>query len=177
MAKFKSRYLPLFVYGAIDGTVTTFAIVAAAAAAGFSSVVIIVLGVANLLGDGFSMGSSSYLSAKSQKDLQRGKGRRKDLPVSPAMQGVSTFAAFVVVGSMPLLAYLADAILGNKFGRGELFVTSAVMTAVTFALVGLIKAQVAHTGSFKSATETLVLGSVAAAIAYLAGGFLSTVIA
>ncbi|MGH7572285.1 MAG: VIT1/CCC1 transporter family protein [Gemmatimonadota bacterium] len=60
-------YLGDAVLGAIDGTVTTFAVVAGAIGAGFSSVVVIVLGFANLLADGFSMAVSNYLSTKSQQ--------------------------------------------------------------------------------------------------------------
>lgn len=60
-------YLGDGVLGAIDGTVTTFAVVAGAIGAGFSSVVVIVLGFANLLADGFSMAVSNYLSTKSQQ--------------------------------------------------------------------------------------------------------------
>ena len=40
-----------FVYGAIDGAVTTFAIVAGVAGAGLSPFVIIALGMANVLAD------------------------------------------------------------------------------------------------------------------------------
>ena len=65
----RHSYLGDGVLGAIDGTVTTFAVVAGAIGAGFSSVVVIVLGFANLLADGFSMAVSNYLSTKSQ--LQR----------------------------------------------------------------------------------------------------------
>lgn len=63
------EYLGEFVYGGIDGVVTTFAIVAASAGAGLSSAVIIILGFANLIADGFSMGISAYLSTKSERDI------------------------------------------------------------------------------------------------------------
>ncbi|MCE7936396.1 hypothetical protein DYH10_01195 [Candidatus Saccharibacteria bacterium CPR2] len=75
---FVDEYLPEFVYGAIDGTVTTFAVVAAAAGAGLSSAVVIILGLANLFADGFSMGVSSYLSEKSESDQYK-KQRRATL--------------------------------------------------------------------------------------------------
>ncbi|MDX1766337.1 MAG: VIT1/CCC1 transporter family protein, partial [Candidatus Saccharimonadales bacterium] len=63
-----SRYLGEFVYGGIDGIVTTFAVVAATAGAGLSSGIVIVLGLANLIADGFSMGVSAYLSDKSERE-------------------------------------------------------------------------------------------------------------
>src|SRR5690606_18092304 len=49
------NYLRDFIYGAIDGAITTFAIVSGVAGAGLSSGVVIVMGLANLLADGFSM--------------------------------------------------------------------------------------------------------------------------
>ena len=60
------KYLPEFVYGGIDGSVTTFAVVAGSMGASFSSAIILVLGFANLFADGFSMAVSNYLSNKSQ---------------------------------------------------------------------------------------------------------------
>ena len=61
-------YLRDFVYGAIDGTVTTFAVVAGVVGADLSASVIIVLGAANLVADGFSMAVSNYLGTKSQRE-------------------------------------------------------------------------------------------------------------
>jgi vacuolar iron transporter family protein len=61
-------YLGEFVYGGIDGSVTTFAVVAGAAGGGLSAQVVLILGFANLIADGFAMSVGSYLSAKSQQD-------------------------------------------------------------------------------------------------------------
>lgn len=60
-------YLRDFVYGAIDGTVTTFAVVAGVAGAGLRSSVVIILGVANLIADGFSMATSNFLGARTER--------------------------------------------------------------------------------------------------------------
>lgn len=62
------EYLGEFVYGGIDGSVTTFAVVAGAAGANLDSVVVIILGFANLIADGFAMSVGSYLSTKSEKE-------------------------------------------------------------------------------------------------------------
>jgi VIT1/CCC1 family predicted Fe2+/Mn2+ transporter len=70
-------YLRDFVYGAIDGTVTTFAVVSGVAGAGLSVKVIIILGFANLVGDGFSMAASNYLGTKAEEELRR-KARRME---------------------------------------------------------------------------------------------------
>jgi VIT1/CCC1 family predicted Fe2+/Mn2+ transporter len=61
-------YIGEFVYGGIDGSVTTFAVVAGAAGAHLDSAVVIILGFANLLADGFAMSVGSYLSTKSEKE-------------------------------------------------------------------------------------------------------------
>jgi len=58
-----------FVYGAIDGCITTFAIVTGAVGAGLSSTVIIILGFANVVADGFSMAVGNYLGTKAEHQL------------------------------------------------------------------------------------------------------------
>lgn len=62
------KYLTEIVYGGIDGSVTTFAVVAGAVGANFDSSVILILGLANLLADGFSMAVGAYLSSKANHD-------------------------------------------------------------------------------------------------------------
>ena len=62
------EYIGEFVYGGIDGSVTTFAVVAGATGAELSSAIVIILGFANLLADGFAMSVGSYLSTKSEKE-------------------------------------------------------------------------------------------------------------
>ena len=64
----KASYLRDFVYGGIDGAVTTFAIVAGVVGAALSSKVILILGLANLLADGFSMAASNYSGMKTVVD-------------------------------------------------------------------------------------------------------------
>ncbi len=60
-------YLKDFIYGAIDGAVTTFAVVSGVAGAGLSSRVIVILGIANLVGDGFSMAASNFLGSRAEE--------------------------------------------------------------------------------------------------------------
>ncbi len=62
------NYLREFVYGGIDGAVTTFAVVAGAVGANLDISIILILGFANLLADGFSMSVGAYLSSKSEKE-------------------------------------------------------------------------------------------------------------
>lgn len=76
-AKTEHSYLRDFVYGAIDGTVTTFAVVSGVAGAGLNPQIVIVLGLANLLGDGFSMAASNYLGTRTEEQL-RDKAREME---------------------------------------------------------------------------------------------------
>lgn len=59
-------YLRDWVYGGIDGTVTTFAIVAGAVGAELSNRYLLILGIANLLADGFSMAAANYSGTKAE---------------------------------------------------------------------------------------------------------------
>ena len=60
-------YLRDWVYGGIDGSVTTFAVVAGVVGAKLAPGVILILGVANLLGDGFSMAASNYSGTRTER--------------------------------------------------------------------------------------------------------------
>lgn len=64
--KNKQSYLKDVVYGGIDGTVTTFAVVAGVVGAELSSKAILILGAANLLADGFSMAMGNYMATKTE---------------------------------------------------------------------------------------------------------------
>ena len=67
-----------FVYGATDGAVTTFAVVAGVVGAGLSPSIILILGFANLFADGFSMAIGNYLGSKSQKEYIEKERRREE---------------------------------------------------------------------------------------------------
>lgn len=61
-----SSYIRDWVFGGIDGAVTTFAVVSGSAGADLSTRTIIVLGVANLVADGFSMAAGNYLGTRAE---------------------------------------------------------------------------------------------------------------
>jgi VIT1/CCC1 family predicted Fe2+/Mn2+ transporter len=68
----KPNYLRDWVYGGIDGAVTTFAIVAGVVGASLSANIVIILGLANLLADGISMAAGNYSATKTEvDDLER----------------------------------------------------------------------------------------------------------
>lgn len=76
-SKWIQEHLGEVVYGGIDGCVTTFAVVAGSEGAGLSSTIVIILGVANLIADGFSMSVGAYLGAKSEKARYEKEKRRE----------------------------------------------------------------------------------------------------
>src|SRR6266567_4071120 len=68
----RHNYLRDWIYGGIDGSVTTFAVVSGVAGARLSTWVILVMGFANLFADGFSMAASNFLGTKAEhEDLHR----------------------------------------------------------------------------------------------------------
>lgn len=169
------KHLSEVVFGAMDGTVTTFAVVAAAVGAGLSSTAIIILGVANLVGDGFSMGAGAYLSAKSRRDL---KIRDKQVITghSPLLTAIVTYGAFVIVGSTAIIVYVIDAIFNLNLGRFVLFGLSALIIAATFVVIGFLKARITKTSHWRSVIETLGLGVVAAVLTFILGDYLENVL-
>ena len=62
------NYLRDWIYGGIDGAVTTFAVVAGVVGAELSVGVVLILGLANLVADGFSMAASNYSGTKAERD-------------------------------------------------------------------------------------------------------------
>ena len=161
------KYTPEYIYGSVDGTVTTFAIVAASVGAGLPSGIVLVLGVANLIADGFSMGSSSYLSA------QADDSKKQQLKTPPHV-GFATFIAFVAVGTVPLSVYIYDVLLGNAMQTNpNLFYASASLTLLTFAAIGYVKARAESSNAWMSVAQTVGLGAIAAMLAYFAGDWLA----
>lgn len=156
------------VYGANDGIITTFAVVAGAAGAGFSSTVILALGVANLTADGFSMGASKFLSLRSEQEVAyaprttRARGALQD--------GVATFVAFVVAGALPLLPFIVPAAAQHAF------IVSSVATGIALFLVGSARALVIPKHAVIAGLEMFLVGGGAAALAYVFGSWVETLL-
>ncbi len=72
------KYIKSFVYGGLDGTITTFAVVAGVAGASLSSSVVLILGFANLIADGVSMAFGDYLSTKADKEYGNAERKREE---------------------------------------------------------------------------------------------------
>ncbi len=165
----KKEYIAEFVYGGIDGAVTTFAVVSGAIGASLSPAVILILGFANLFADGFSMGVSNYLSSKSQQDLASTHSHKHPDKKPPLVTALVTFGSFVVVGFIPLLSFVvapfSSVIDENKF------LLSAILTSCAFFVVGAVKGGVVKSGRMRSAFLTFAMGGIAAAIAFSVGFF------
>lgn len=204
------------IYGAIDGAVTTFAIVAGVQGAGLPTKVIIALGIANVLADGFSMAASNYSGTKAEVDdasrlrsveerhiREVPEGEREELrqilsakgldgqvledatdaiasnrkswidmmlvdeygisPVDPRpfRAALATFLAFLAAGLVPLLPFIVAV--------RDAFTWSSVLTAIVFFAIGATKSRWSLAPWWRSGLETLLIGGVAAAIAYVVG--------
>jgi VIT1/CCC1 family predicted Fe2+/Mn2+ transporter len=82
-----SSYLRDFIYGAIDGAVTTFAVVAGVEGASLSANVVLILGGANLLADGFSMAVSNFLGLRAERQQLERARREEELHVRLVPEG------------------------------------------------------------------------------------------
>jgi len=162
------RYLPEIIYGANDGIVTTFAVVAGVAGAALDPAIVLVLGAANLFADGFSMGMSNFLSRRSEEDYHSAQGTETDDgDKPPAATALVTFGAFVVAGGFPLLPYLAVV--------RPLFPASVVVTGLAFFLVGASRSLVTDRGWLVNGGEMFAVGMAAATVAYVVGNLLGSV--
>ncbi len=158
------KYLPEFVYGGIDGSVTTFAVVSGVVGASLSSSIVIILGFANLFADGFSMAVSNYLSTRSVED--RDDCRKKIVPMKTAF---ATFVSFLLIGFIPLLSFVLAALTKNAYLIKNQFLFAFILTGIAFLIVGYFKGDVIGKQKTRAALETLLIGSVAAGLAFLVG--------
>ena len=225
----RPSHLRDFVYGGIDGTVTTFAVVAGVAGADLAAAVVIILGAANLIADGFSMAISNFLATRAESQ-ERALARRheadeiermpegereeirqifarkgftdgelervvdiitsdrkvwldtmmvEELGFSPSREeplraAAATFTAFLVMGAIPLLAFLVELFAEGTITRP--FLWSAVMTGVAFFTIGALKSRFVSQRWWMAGAETLLVGGAAAALAYLVGALLKGIV-
>lgn len=165
-----------FVYGGMDGAVTTFAVVTGAAGANLDSKVILILGFANVFADGFSMAVGSFLSEKSDQQLQVSKGESDGSDhESPLAASLATFASFILVGFIPLSVYTIDYIFDLQLGNDAL-IWSILLTLLAFTAIGYLRGLVTKVDKARTVLESLGLGLAAAIISYGVGNLLEGVI-
>lgn len=163
-------YIHDLVLGANDGIITTFAVVAGVAGAQLPNAVVIILGFANLLADGISMGASNYLGARS---AQRMNGQGVSHPAEQRhaiMQGIATIIAFVTVGMVPLLSYLLP------FPLSWMFPVATILTGVTLFSVGAARTFLIARPWWKAGLEMFIVGALAAVAAYAVGWVLRALV-
>lgn len=149
------KYLPDLIYGANDGIVTTLAIISGVVGASLPVRVILILGFANLVADGFSMGASNFLSKRTGMEASE----RPSL-LEATRHGSATFAGFVIAGFVPLLAYLLPNILADRF------VLAVCLALLTLFVVGASRGFFSDIRWPRAGLEMLVLGALATAVAY-----------
>lgn len=167
-------FLKAAVYGANDGIVTTFAVVAGVAGAGLPASTILILGIANLFADGFSMGVGDYLGEKSESikvEIEKGVKPKANL----WRTGMVTFFAFVIAGSLPLLPYLLHYFGVNIPLRHQLFV-SIMATLLAQFMVGSARTALIGGNFWKNGLQMVGIGAIAATVAYVVGGLVESLI-
>lgn len=221
-----------FVYGATDGAVTTFAVVAGVIGASLSPSIVLILGFANLLADGLSMAVGNYLAAKTRieyiekarrreeweidnlveqetqeiREIYAKKGFREELLEEivriitsrrkiwvdtmmreelgliedsrrPLETAVTTFVAFNLVGLIPLLPFVAMFVAGSQAVSSlDAFTYSIAFTAVAFFLIGAVKGRLLQKHLIRSGINTLLIGGIAATVAFVVGYLLNLVV-
>lgn len=83
----EGAFLKSFIYGGLDGIITTFAVVTGAVGASFSPKVAITLGLANLIADGISMATGDYLSTKAENEYKKKERDREAWEVDNFPEG------------------------------------------------------------------------------------------
>jgi VIT1/CCC1 family predicted Fe2+/Mn2+ transporter len=136
------------------------AVLAGARGASLGMRVGLLLGLANLLGDGISMGASNYLGLRSEIEQAGGSIAAE----APWRHGLATVAAFVLVGSAPLMAFVASGRSGAR-----VFPLAVLFAAVALVVAGVVRARFVGKTAARSAFEMLAVGTLAGAAAYAVG--------
>ena len=148
-------YLRDWIYGGIDGTVTTFAIVAGAVGAELPAKAVIILGAANVLADGFSMAAANYSGARAEADNverlrrmeerhidQAPDGEREEIRQIFANKGLSGTTLETVVQTISSQRQLwIDTMLKEEHGVSvsrHSPIKAAACTFIAFVLCGMV---------------------------------------
>ena len=148
-------YLKDVIYGGIDGAVTTFAVVSGVAGAGLATEIVIILGMANLVGDGFSMAAGNYLGTRAEAEerekalrmeerhvREHPEGEREEIRQIFARKGFEGDELEDVVRTITANRRLwIETMLTEELGLPPMVRspwTAAIATFIAFVLVGLV---------------------------------------
>ncbi len=160
------HYIGELVYGANDGLITTFAVVAGVAGGGLSARVVLIIGFANLLADGLSMAAGNYLSIRSAESVREAQGLPEE-EAAPTRHAMATLIAFVVAGALPLVPYVIADVPGSRFAW------SVGVAFVTMFVIGASRTFISNTRWWAGGLEMLGLGAAVSTVAYGAGALVA----
>jgi len=106
-------------------------------------------------------------------DMMREELEMLDEDKSPVTIGAVTYLSFIFIGLIPLAIYVID--LFYPLDK-NLFLISSILTALGFLIIGLLKAHVNQTAYWKGMVETILLGGMAAMVAYFVGDLLQRLV-
>lgn len=156
------HYIGDVIYGANDGIITTFAVVAGVTGGALTTRAVLIVGAANLIADGLSMGVGNYLSIRSNESALEAQNLPEQ-EARPARHGFATFLAFIVIGALPLLPYLLPDLHIDRF------LLSVLLTSGALFGVGASRAAVTIERWWTAGLEMLLLGVIVATVAYGSG--------
>jgi len=113
------------------------------------------------------------LQKKYQTQLEKDNRSRITAIKSPLKIGFTTYLSFIAIGLIPLTVYVWDLIVGFP---GHLFFWTSILTSLAFILIGFLKTYLTRTSKLKGISETLILGMIAATVAYYVGDILEALI-
>ena len=156
------HYIRELIYGANDGIITTFAVVAGVAGGGLSLQAVLIVGAANLLADGLSMGVGNYLAIRAHESVLAVEARPQE-EAFPWRHGLATFVAFVGAGCMPLLPYMVPTLTVDRFA------SSVLVTMLSLFTIGALRSMVSNVAWWRAGLEMFAFGMIVAAVAFASG--------
>ena len=112
------HYLRDLIYGANDGIITTFAVVAGVAGGSLSTAAVLVIGAANLAADGVAMGVGNLLAIRAHESALAADGRPEE-ETYPWKHGLATLLAFVAAGVLSQCQQHKDFDRGSRSAAGD----------------------------------------------------------
>ena len=163
------HYIGDAIYGANDGIITTFAVVAGVTGGSLAARAVLIVGAANLIADGLSMGVGNYLSIRSNESALEAQGLPEQ-EARPVRHGIATFLAFAAAGALPLVPYVLPDLGIDRF------TLSVSLTLAALFGVGASRAIVTVDRWWIAGLEMLLLGMIVASVAYGSGFFVAGII-